>query len=266
MVAPVTAECSSRLTRSPGNLRERSSSRRSRGLIDVLAHLGALSRGKRRPRGPGDRVAGSERRRAFTRAPMIAPVPVERPDIRPVPGPLRGAAPPPSTRPARARESLPHPSGAIEPFSPGVAVRGPGAGAGAGGTASTCPPTGTWVRCGRGRGVRGAGSCPNLLQRHSEPGSTARRSAEYQRFSSCASARSGTLQRIWTTCAAAVPESGATGRTATAVGAPPDAERCTSHSKVQFQPSFSRAKCTSRMRSARFDVGASDASAHEHVT
>ena len=132
MVAPVTAECSSWLTRSPGNLRERSSSRRSRGLIDVLAHLGALSRGKRRPRGPGDRVAGSERRRAFTRAPMIAPVPVERPDIRPVPGPLRGAAPPPSTRPARARESLPHPSGAIEPFSPGIAVRGPGAGAGAG--------------------------------------------------------------------------------------------------------------------------------------
>ena len=31
-------------------------------------------------------------------------------------------------------------------------------------------------------------------------------------------------------------------------GRPPDAERCTSHSKVQFQPSFSRAKCTSRMR------------------
>ena len=29
----------------------------------------------------------------------------------------------------------------------------------------------------------------------------------------------------------------------------PDAETCTSHSKVQFQPSFSRAKCTSRRRS-----------------
>ena len=31
--------------------------------------------------------------------------------------------------------------------------------------------------------------------------------------------------------------------------APKDAETCTSHSKVQFQPSFSRAKCTSRRRS-----------------
>ena len=30
---------------------------------------------------------------------------------------------------------------------------------------------------------------------------------------------------------------------------PKDAETCTSHSKVQFQPSFSRAKCTSRRRS-----------------
>ena len=31
--------------------------------------------------------------------------------------------------------------------------------------------------------------------------------------------------------------------------APPGAETCTSHPKVQFQPSFSRTKCTSRRRS-----------------
>ena len=35
----------------------------------------------------------------------------------------------------------------------------------------------------------------------------------------------------------------------------PDVERCISHSRVQFQPLFSRAKCTSRVRSARFGVG-----------
>ena len=32
----------------------------------------------------------------------------------------------------------------------------------------------------------------------------------------------------------------------TAPGRPPDAETCTSHSNMQFQPSFSSAKCTSR--------------------
>ena len=49
------------------------------------------------------------------------------------------------------------------------------------------------------------------MQRRSEPGSTARRSAEYQRFSSCASARSEPLQQIRTTCAAADPGRGAAG-------------------------------------------------------
>ena len=38
--------------------------------------------------------------------------------------------------------------------------------------------------------------------------------------------------------------------------APLDAETCTSHSKVQFQPSFSRAKCTSRQRSGLIAPGA----------
>jgi len=37
-------------------------------------------------------------------------------------------------------------------------------------------------------GRSGAGSCPNLLQRRSGPGSAARGSAEYQRFSSGVSA------------------------------------------------------------------------------
>ena len=41
-----------------------------------------------------------------------------------------------------------------------------------------------------------AGSCPNLPQRHPGPGSTARRSPEYQRFSSGTPARSGPLQQI----------------------------------------------------------------------
>ena len=52
-------------------------------------------------------------------------------------------------------------------------------------------------------GRSGAGACPNLLQRGSGPGSAARRSAEYQRFAFYASARSGPLQQIWTTRAAA---------------------------------------------------------------
>ena len=93
--------------------------------------------------------------------------------------------------------------------------------------------------------VRG-GACPNLLQRRSGPGPTGRRSAKYQRFFSRASARSGPLQQIRTTCAA-VGRSGrcAAVRAEAAAGAP-DAETCTSHSKVQFQPSFSSAKCTFR--------------------
>ena len=52
-------------------------------------------------------------------------------------------------------------------------------------------------------GRLGAGVCPNLLQRRPGPGSAARRSAEYQRFSSGAPARSGPLQQIWTNDAAA---------------------------------------------------------------
>jgi len=54
-------------------------------------------------------------------------------------------------------------------------------------------------------GRSGAGSCPNLLQRPSAARSAASRSTEYQRFSSGVSARSGPLQQIWTTGAAAGP-------------------------------------------------------------
>ena len=54
--------------------------------------------------------------------------------------------------------------------------------------------------CGTRSGRSGAEACPNLLQRRPGPGSTAEESAEYQRFSSGAPARSGPLQQIWTTC------------------------------------------------------------------
>ena len=53
-------------------------------------------------------------------------------------------------------------------------------------------------------GRTGAGACPDLLQRRLAAGSALSRSAEYQRFSPCTPARSGPLQQIWTTCAAAV--------------------------------------------------------------
>ena len=54
-------------------------------------------------------------------------------------------------------------------------------------------------------GRSGAGACPNLLQRRPGPGSTADESAEYQRFSFGAPARSGPLWQIWTNGAAAGP-------------------------------------------------------------
>ena len=70
-------------------------------------------------------------------------------------------------------------------------------------------------------GRLGAGICPNLLQRRPGPGSAARRSAEYQRFSSGVSARSGPLQQIWTTCAPAGPSGRAVARRmVTTTGAP----------------------------------------------
>ena len=75
--------------------------------------------------------------------------------------------------------------------------------------------------CGTRSGRSGAGACPNLLQRRPGPGSTAEESAEYQRFSSGAPARSGPLQQIWTTGAAAAPPGrAAAGPIATMTGAP----------------------------------------------
>ena len=58
----------------------------------------------------------------------------------------------------------------------------------------------------------GAGSCPNLPQRRSGPGSAAKESAEYQRFFSGVPARSGPLWQIWTTGAAAGPSGRAVAR------------------------------------------------------
>ena len=52
-------------------------------------------------------------------------------------------------------------------------------------------------------GLAGAWACPNLPQRRPGPGSAANETAEYQRFSSGAPARSGPLWQIWTTGAAA---------------------------------------------------------------
>ena len=57
-------------------------------------------------------------------------------------------------------------------------------------------------------GHSGGGACPNLPQRRPATGSAARRSAEYQRFSSRAPARSEPLQQIWTNGAAACPWEG----------------------------------------------------------
>ena len=48
------------------------------------------------------------------------------------------------------------------------------------------------------------------------------------------------------------PGRGAAGRTETTAGAP-GAETCTSHSRVQFQPLFSKAKRTSRGQNAHLD-------------
>ena len=74
--------------------------------------------------------------------------------------------------------------------------------------------------CGTRSGRSGAGACPNLLQRRPGPGSTARRSAEYQRFSSGAPARPGSLQQIWTNGAAAGSGRSAICRMATMTGTP----------------------------------------------
>ncbi len=97
--------------------------------------------------------------------------------------------------------------------------------AGLGGDVRLHSPLGTAVhgsgsvrRCGKnGRAVvrvgflrrSGSGSCPNLLQRRPGSGSAARRSAEYQRFSSGSPVRWGSLQQIWTNGAAAGPGRGA---------------------------------------------------------
>ena len=48
------------------------------------------------------------------------------------------------------------------------------------------------------------------------------------------------------------PRDGQHGSRRRPLGAP-DAETCTSHSKVQFQPSFSSAKCTPRVQNAHLD-------------
>ena len=71
-------------------------------------------------------------------------------------------------------------------------------------------------------GRSGAEACPNLLQRRPATGSAAEESAEYQRFSFGASARSWPLQQIWTACAAAAPWGGGHGSDGDHDGRPDD--------------------------------------------
>ena len=148
----------------------------------------------------------------------------------------------------------------------GVALRGPPEPLGRSPTAPPVAPCRRthpqWGGWGSWDGLE-MGTCPDLLQRRSGPGSVARRNAEYQRFFSHASARPGSLQQIWTNRRRQAPSPGAAaGWTAAVTNAPaipqaaaparpappdaPGAQTCTSHSKVQFQPLFSSAKCTSR--------------------
>ena len=87
--------------------------------------------------------------------------------------------------------------------------------------------------------VRG-GVCPNLPQRRSGPGLAAKKSAEYQRFSSGVPARSGPLWQIWTTCAVAGPSEGAAGgRSAVgrrSAGGPGALRRPDASNRMSFPP------------------------------
>ena len=89
-------------------------------------------------------------------------------------------------------------------------------------------------------GRSGAGTCPNLLQRRPGPGSAARRSAEYQRFSSGALTRSGPLQQIWTTRRpdppGGAPRAAARGRRGPAFRAPGGARTTKTMVAVVVQP------------------------------
>ena len=112
-------------------------------------------------------------------------------------------------------------------------------------------------------GRPGAGACQNLPQRRPAAVSAANETAEYQRFSSRVPARWGVFVADLDNPRRrgppeGVPRAGRRPRRAPRRAnrahrprrrlprMPPDAETCTSHSKVQLQPSFSRAKCTSR--------------------
>ena len=89
-------------------------------------------------------------------------------------------------------------------------------------------------------GRSGAGTCPNLLQRRPGPGSAARRSAEYQRFSSGALTRSGPLQQIWTTRRpdppGGAPRAAARGRRGPAFRAPGGADALPSARNAPHEP------------------------------
>ena len=109
----------------------------------------------------------------------------------------------PSPRPSRPTPSKPHPNNlhgsAGLPRTPGTAGQ-----ESHGATGDTMPKDSPAMGRVGLLGRSEMGTCPNLLQRRSGPGSAARRNAEYQRFFSHASARPGSLQQIRTTGATRV--------------------------------------------------------------
>ena len=117
-------------------------------------------------------------------------------------------------------------------------------------------------------GLSGAGACPNLLQRRPGPGSAVRRSAEYQRFSSGVSSRSGPLQQIWTNGAVAGPcaDGGLGDRPGARASPAPTGcrdvhfalERCILPSRGAVRSARSSAKCTSREQNAHLDEHRAD--------
>jgi len=110
---------------------------------------------------------------------------------------LHSSAGLPRTPGTAGQESHGATGGTMPKDSPAMGRVGPG------GARSGAPPRGLTRNGGWGSwdGLE-MGTCPDLLQRRSGPGSAARKSAEYQRFFSHASARPGSLQQIWTTGAA----------------------------------------------------------------
>ncbi len=209
-------------------------------------------------------------RRSGGGAPEPPPPPPGPPPTPDPPIPTRPTAPDapggdssrPSPRPSRPTPSKPPPNNlhgsAGLPRTPGTAGQ-----ESHGATGDTMPKDSPAMGRVGLLGRSEMGTCPDLLQRRSGPGSAARRNAEYQRY---LLARFGATRVFATdsdnrrhqgprrgaaaawaaavTSAPAIPGAATPARPSTPDA--PGAQTCTSHSKVQFQPLFSSAKCTSR--------------------